>query len=460
MAAAVLGHPLMAAPTRKKPMNILFLTVDDLRPQLACYGVNWMKTPNIDRLAAGGTLFERAYSQFPICGPSRASMHSGLRPTITRFRKWNARIDVDCPGVLTLPEHFKNNGYLTQSIGKVIHDRDDCEKAWSEGAWLPEGVLGSEPGSYQIPENRALSKAKGAGPAVESAKVADTVYGDGQIAGRACEELKRLAAADKPFFLAVGFLRPHLPFNAPLKYWDLYSREKLPMADHPEPPKNGPAEALGNWAELRNYAGIPKEGPLDEATARMLIHGYCASVSYLDSQVGRVLDALDHLGLRDNTLIVLLADHGWQLGEHGMWSKHTLFERSLHCPLIVSGPGVSKGRRVAGLVEYVDVYPTLCDATGLPVPPHVQGSTILPLFGNPDGPGKEAVFSRHGTGESVKTDRYRYSEWRDKSGKIEARMLYDHQSDPDENINIAEEPGSEKVVAELSARIAELTSKS
>ncbi len=231
------------------------------------------------------------------------------------------------------------------------------------------------------------------------------------------------------------------------------------MAENPHPPRNVPKEALTNWEELRKYGGMPQEGPLDEATARKLIHGYCASVSYLDAQVGRVLDTLDALGLRKNTLIVLLADHGWQLGDHGLWSKHTLFEKTLHCPLILSGPGVSKGRRVAGLVEYVDVYPTLCAASDLPIPPHVQGRSFLSLLRNPDGAGKDAVFSRHGNGESVKTDRYRYSEWRAKSGTVVARMLYDHVSDPGENINIAEEPGSGKVVAELSRRIADQISK-
>lgn len=455
VATALLGQRIASAAPSSKTMNILFLIVDDLRLQLGCYGVSWMKTPNIDLLAAGGTVFERAYSQFPICGPSRASMFSGFRPTAERFRKWNARIDADAPGVVTLPEYFKNHGYLTQSLGKVIHDRDDCEQAWSEGAWVPDNVLGAVPGSYMVPENRALAEAKKAPPAYEAAGVDDSAYGDGQIATRACAELKQLAAQDKPFFLAVGFLRPHLPFSAPQRYWDLYDREKLPMAANPSPPGHMPGQALTNWEELRNYAGIPKQGPLDEATARALIHGYCASVSYMDAQVGRVLDTLDRLGEREKTLVVLVADHGWQLGEHGMWSKHTLFEHALHCPLIASGPGVARGRRTSGLVEYVDLYPTLCEAAGMPAPPHVQGRSFLPLLTNPGGPGKPAVFSRHGEGDSVKTDRYRYSEWRDKSGNVVGRMLYDHQADPEENTNIAAEPASAQIVAELAKLLAE-----
>ncbi len=455
LATAFLGDRLASAAPAPKPMNILFLIVDDLRLQLGCYGVPWMKTPNIDRLAAGGTVFDRAYSQFPICGPSRASMFSGFRPTAQRFRKWNARIDADAPGTVTLPEYFRNHGYLTQSLGKVIHDRDDCEQAWSEGAWVPDNVLGAVPGSYLVPENHALSEAKQPVPAYEAAAVDDSAYGDGMIAARACEELKNLAARDKPFFLAVGFLRPHLPFSAPQKYWDLYDRAALPMAANPKVPADVPKEALTNWEELRNYAGIPKQGPLDEATARALIHGYCASVSYMDAQVGRVLDTLDRLGERDKTLVVLVADHGWQLGEHGQWSKHTMFERALHCPLIASGPSVAPGRRASGLVEYVDLYPTLCEAGGLPAPAHVQGRSFLPLLINPAGSGKAAVFSRHGEGDSVKTDRYRYSEWRDKSGKVTARMLFDHQADPEENTNIAEDPGSSQVIAELSKLLAE-----
>ncbi len=453
VASALIGDRVSA--TTAQTMNILFLTVDDLRLQLGCYGVPWMKTPNIDRLAAGGTLFERAYSQFPVCGPSRASLHSGYRPTAERFQNWNARIDKDCPGVLTLAEHFKNNGYQTQSLGKVIHDRDDCEQGWSEGAWIPDGVLGASPNSYLIPENRAISVSKQMGPPYESADVEDSAYGDGQIADRACEELKKLASADNPFFLAVGFLRPHLPFSVPQRYWDLYARDKLPLAENPTAPLNAPKESLSDWGELRKYRGMPREGPLDEATARTLIHGYCAGVSYMDAQLGRVLDTLEKLGQAENTLVILVADHGWQLGDHGMWAKHTLYEQTLHCPLIVRGPGIPSGRRAAGLVEYVDVYPSLCEASGLQVPSHVQGRSFLSQLKNSDAPGKTAVFSRHGPGDSVKTDRYRYSEFRDPSGKVEARMLYDHKADPGENRNIAEEPDSSQIVAELSKILAD-----
>ena len=455
VATMILGSKLEASQTAAKKMNILFITADDLRLQAACYGVPWMKTPNIDRLAAGGTLFERAYSQYPVCGPSRASLHSGYRPTANRFRNWNARIDKDCPGVLTLAEHFKNNGYQTQSLGKVIHDRDDCEQGWSKGAWIPDKVLGAAPNSYLIPENHAISVSGQTGPPYESAAVEDSAYGDGQIADRACAELEKLASDDKPFFLAVGFLRPHLPFSVPQRYWDMYSRDSLPLAGNPTMPSNAPKESQSNWEELRKYAGMPQEGPLDEATARALIHGYCAGISYMDAQMGRVLDTLERLGQSKNTLVILVADHGWQLGDHGMWSKHTLYEQTLHCPLIARGPGIASGRRAEGLVEYVDVYPTLCEASGLAIPAHLQGRSFLPQLKDPDAPGKAAVFSRHGPGDSVKTDRYRYSEFRDKSGKVVARMLYDHKIDPGENANIAEEPGSSLVVAELSKILAD-----
>lgn len=453
-AALALGGRLGAAQAKKKPMNVLFLCVDDLRPQLACYGVNYLSTPNLDRLAASGTLFERNYCQYPVCGPSRASLLSGLRPTATRFRKWNQRVDVDCPGILTLPQHFRENGYITERLGKVFHDLDDCKDAWSDGAWIPDGVLGGSPGAYALEANQALAREKEHGPAYESAPVADGVYGDGQISARTIEELKRLSAQDKPFFLAAGFLRPHLPFNAPDRYWALYDKEKLPIAANPKPPENVSKEFLTEFGELRNYRGIPKQGPLTEDQNRTLVQGYCASVSYMDAQIGAVLDEVDRLGLRDNTLIVFWADHGWQLGEHGFWCKHTLFEPSLRTPLMVSGPGVLKGQRSTGLVENLDIYPTLCELAGLPIPPHVQGRSFVAQLRKPGAPGKEAVFSRFDQGDSIKTDRYRYSEWRDKDGKVTARMLYDHKVDPGENKNIAEDPASREIVANLAKQLA------
>lgn len=451
-AAMTVGNPMSNAGNSRAARNVLFLIVDDLRPQLGCYGLDWMATPHIDRLAKNGTLFERASCQFPVCGPSRASLLSGVRPTMSRFRKWNARVDADAPGILTLPQHFRQNGYATQSLGKVFHDSDDCIKSWSGGSWIPEGVLGGALNSYAIDSNRALAK-EGKSPPYESAAVEDSVYGDGRIAARAIEELRGYARQQTPFFLAVGFLRPHLPFNAPERYWKLYSRQKLPLARNPDSPRDVPKEALHNWEELRNYHNIPKQGPLDASTTRALIHGYCASTSYLDAQVGAVLHALAELKLRENTTIVFCADHGWQLGEHGLWTKHTLFQTALHTPLIVSGPDIPPGQRVQGLVENLDLYPTLCDLHGLTVPAHVEGKSLRPLLQNPSAPGKEAVFSRNSLGDSIKTDRYRYSEWRNEQGKVTGSTLYDHEIDPDEDHNIAGSSEHRDLVRDLSSRL-------
>ncbi len=438
---------------KSESMNILLFYVDDLRPQLACYGVTGMNTPHLDRLAAEGTLFERAYSQYPVCGPSRASLLSGLPPTADRYNVWNVRVEDDTPDVLTLPQHFKNHGYLTQSVGKVFHDVDDCEDAWSEGSWIPPKVLGGSPGSYAIEANRTISEEEGRGPAYESADVEDSAYGDAMIAERACEELARLSKTGKPFFLAAGFLRPHLPFCSPKQYWDLYDRNNLPIAAPGEPPIDVPKAALHNWQELRNYLGMPAEGPLDEETAKTLAHGYCAAVSYMDAQIGRVLAELKRLGLQENTLVALVADHGMQLGEHSLWAKHCLFETSLHCPLIMSGPGIPEGKRISGLAEYLDVYPTLCQAAGLEIPPHTRGKSLIPRLGKDEG--STYVFSRHANSESVKSDTHRYSEFRNDSGEITARMLYNHEADPGENINIAEDPRSAEIVKVLSSQIAE-----
>lgn len=452
-AAVALGRMAGAAPDTKKKMNVLLLYVDDLRLQLGCYGVDWIHTPNIDKLARQGVLFENAYSQYPICGPSRASMLTGLRPTPELFWKWNARVDVEKPDTVTLPELARRSGYATQCVGKVFHDIDDCESVWSEGAYIPPYVLGGSRNAYVTPEYRETVAGGGRGPAFERADVEADAYGDGMIADRACQDLRQLAAGERPFFHATGFLRPHLPFCAPSAYWDLYDRDALPMVPNPEPPANAPAQSVHNFQELRNYAGIPDEGPMDPELERTLVHGYCASVSYVDAQIGRVLDEVDRLGLQDNTLVVLLTDHGWQLGEHSIWTKHCLFEESLHCPLLFRRPGLPGGQRATGLAEYVDVYPTLCDLMDLPAPAHLQGRSLRAQLENPAAPGSEAVFSRIGNADSIKTATHRYSQWRGKDGRLEARMLYDHQRDPNENENIAEQADAQPVVQELAGRL-------
>ena len=252
-------------------------------------------------------------------------------------------------------------------------------------------------------------------------------------------DLKRLKEKDQPFFLAAGFLKPHLPFNAPKRFWDLYDRNQINMADNPFRPKDAPDNAMHNWGELRNYHGIPATGPLDDDFARTLVHGYYACVSYTDFLIGQLLNELNRLGLRENTIVILWGDHGWNLREHGMWCKHCNFETSLHSPLIVSAPGFRYNIQSSGLVEYVDIYPSLCELTGLPKPDHLQGSSFVPLMKEPNREWKRAVISRWQKGDSIRTQRYRYTEWTDDKGNVTARMLYDHKRDPMENINVAEQ---------------------
>jgi arylsulfatase A-like enzyme len=438
--------------------NVLFIAVDDLRPQLNCYGHKQMISPNIDRLASEGVTFLRSYCQVPVCGASRASLLTGVRPTQDRFVSYNVWAEKDLPGALSLAKHFRKNGYHTISNGKVFHHRTDCRDGWSEEPWRPKGTWRN----YLLKENVQLAaqNPRHAGPPYEAADVSDNAYFDGMIADKGISDLQRLKGRDKPFFLALGFLKPHLPFNAPKKYWDLYKREAIDLADNPFRPKGCPDAALHNWGELRAYEGIPKKGRLPDELARTLVHGYYACVSYTDAQIGRVLDELERLGLRKNTVVVLWGDHGWNLREHGLWCKHCNFETSLHSPLIVTGPEISRGRRTNALTEYLDIYPSLCQLCNLPRPAHLQGKSFVPVLAEPNRKWKKAVFSRYYSGDSVKTDRYRYTEWRDKKGNVHARMLYDHYVDWAENVNIAEKPEYKDLVKEMSNMLDEIRRQS
>ncbi len=435
----------------QKP-NVLFIPIDDLRPQLFCYGREQMVSPNIDRVAHDGVVFTRSFCQVPVCGATRASLLSGVRPTRDRFTNYYTWVDEDLPGALTLPEHFRNHGYVTLSNGKVFHHRTDCaERSWSAEPWHPAGIAKESWRNYLLPENKALDVAHDhRGPPFECADVPDNAYFDGQIADRTITDLRRLAKEGEPFFLAAGFIKPHLPFNAPKKYWDYYQRDEIELADNPFKPRGAPDAAMHNWGELRAYFDVPKEGPLPDEMARTLIHGYYAATSFTDAQVGRLLDELDALDLRENTVVVLWGDHGWQLGEHSLWCKHCNFETSLNAPLIVSAPWMAGDRRCDALVEFADVYPTLCALAGLPRPDHLEGTSFAPLMEEPARPWKPAAFSRYNAGDSIRTDRHLYTEWTDDEGSLTARMLYDHEADPDENVNISEAPENAALVAELS----------
>lgn len=442
---------------KKNKPNILFIPIDDLRPQLNCYGQHQMVTPNIDKLAADGVLFSRPYCQVPVCGATRASLLTGVRPTRERFVTYYTMADHDLPGALTLPQHFRNNGYETVSVGKVFHHREDtAERSWSTEPWHPSAQPGESWRNYLLEENRAADRAEThCGPPYECIDVSDEAYYDGQIARRGVDEMRRLCQGDAPWFLAAGFVKPHLPFNAPKRYWDRYRRDGIDLAGNPFAPQGAPPEAMHNWGELRQYFDVPAEGPLPDEMARTLIHGYYAATSYTDAQVGLLVQELDRLGERENTVVVLWGDHGWQLGEHGLWCKHCNFNTSLWSPLIVSAPWMGAEKRCDALVEFVDIYPTLCEFAGLPKPGHLEGTSFLPLMDDPQRDWKRAVFSRYFAGDSIRTDRYLYTEWTDDAGSVTARMLYDHQTDSDENVNLAADAACAERVRELGTALAE-----
>ena len=453
--------------------NVLFVVVDDLRPQLGCYGQDWILSPNIDRLAQDGLLFERAYCQQAICAPSRASVLSGCRPDTTTIYGLRTPLRTAMPDVISLPQHFRKNGYETVSVGKVYHHAKDDLQGWStepfqsKGDWKGRGYLTDEAIEAIIRcdrEQEAMgSSRRGLGPAYEAADVADEGYHDGKDALAAIRELQRLATLERPFFLGLGFHKPHLPFAAPKRYWNMYDPAAIPLAANPFAPEGVTEFSLTDFGELRGYFGMPKEGRIPDDLARNLIHGYAACVTYMDAQLGKVLDELQALGLAENTVILLWGDHGWKLGEHDSWSKHTNFEIDARAPMLVSTPQTrGTAQRTSALVEFVDMYPSLCELCGLPVPDHCEGTSFAPLIGDPEQPWKRAAFSqyprRNGEvmGYTMRTARYRYTEWQDRaSGEVLARELYDHQSDPQENVNQVAYPEAAALVDELSAMLAQ-----
>ncbi len=438
-----------------KPPNVLFIAVDDLRPQIFSFGQEKMVTPNIDRLAKQGVLFQRAYCMVPTCGASRASLMTSIRPARDRFTTHLTYAEKDAKGITTLNTHFKNHGYHTVSLGKIFHHPSDNAQGWSEEPWRPKSTTYAKKESMANARKKAGKSARGL--PYESADVADDFYGDGKLADRAIADLKRLGRQEQPFFLAVGFFKPHLPFVAPDRYWNRYPESDVRMPDNYHAPKDAPREAIHSSGELRAYANVPPKGVIPEDLARKLIRGYHACVSYTDQHIGRLLDELENAGLKDNTIVVLWGDHGWNLGEHTLWCKHCCFETSMNAPLIISAPmlkGVARGKKSMALTEFIDIYPSLCELAGLPIPRHVQGKSFLPVLKNPTGTVKDFAIGRFGGGDTIRTDRYRFTVYSDKKGAPVARMLYDHVSDPGENVNISERSENAEVVGALAARLA------
>lgn len=437
--------------TAKKP-NVLFIAVDDLRPTLGAYGNKKVISPNIDELASKGIVFENAYASVPTCGASRASLLTGIRPTRERFKISYSRIDEDTPDATTLPKLFKEHGYQAISLGKITHRPADIADHWSEKPIKPPFNAYHTKKNLDIQKKIKSGEIKGLFRAYpyESAEVEESKYFDGRVAELAVERLGQLKNSDKPFFLAVGFSKPHLPFSVPKKYWDMYPEEKIVLPTNYFNPRYAPRQAISKFGELRGYYGVPKKGPVSDEMALKLIHGYHAAVSFADAQVGKVLAALDENQLRENTIIVLWGDHGWQIGEHKIWNKHSNFKTGLHSPLIFSVPGKKQNLRTSAVTEFVDIFPTLCDLVGLPKPKQLQGESVASLLDNPDKHSNTSAYGRWTGGDTIFTERYAYTEWSQKeSGKKVARMLFDHSKDPDENVNIAERKENEALIKKL-----------
>ena len=432
-------------------LNVLFIAVDDLRPELGCYGSEQIKTPNIDRLAARGTVFRRAYCQVAVCGASRASLLTGWRPTKDRFLTYKTFAEKDAPHAMTLPEEFRKNGYFCISNGKIFHHKQDTAKrSWSEPPWRPSigGTTTLDPESETM-----RGGTKNRGPVFEAPDVPDNAYPDGQIAEKTINDLNRMKKTGSPFFLACGFLKPHLPFYAPKKYWDFYDAASINLADNRYRPENAP-QALRGSGEIHSYHNRNIQFNSDE-WHRSCRHGYFACVSYIDAQVGKLLDTLDDLGLSENTIVILWGDHGWHLGEHDFWGKHNVMHLSTNSPLIVAAPGFDSHQTCDRLVEFVDIYPSLCDLARISTTNEtLQGKSFQPLLKDPTRIWKQAVYSKFGPAVSLITQRYNYAEF--SNGE---KMLFDLEKDPAENVNIVAAPEHQSLVASLGELLRIGTSK-
>jgi arylsulfatase A-like enzyme len=432
-----------------KPMNILFIAVDDLRPELNFYGANHIHSPNLDKLADESLVFNKAYCNVPVCGASRASLLTGMRPTRHRFINYSTRADVDAANAISLPKLLKQNGYNTISNGKIYHHLQDDSLAW-DNIWFPEGNIRD----YQLEQNKLITEKTGYGYPVENVDVNDGAYFDGKIANKGIENLKKLKNSKEPFFLALGFMKPHLPFNSPKKYWDLYNRENIELPESYIQPKTTPKQAFNNYGELRRYNGIPKKGHLPNDLAKELIHGYYACVSYLDAQIGRVLKELEDLGLAESTTVILWGDHGWNLGDHQLWCKHSTFETALKTPLLIKVPGKTNGETTDAITEYIDIYPSLAELAGIKLPDTVEGKSFIPII-NGEKPKKDWAINKYKDAVTlIKGDLF-YTEWTKDDGVAYARMLFDHKTDPLELDNLAEKPENRELVNNLSIELRE-----
>ncbi|TWT84293.1 Arylsulfatase [Planctomycetes bacterium CA13] len=494
----LLAATVHAQATAADRPNVLFISVDDLRPELGCYGNEEIKTPHFDAFSKRATTFTQAYCQAAVCAPSRASVMTGLRPDSTRVWDLRGNFRQNLPDVVTLPQHFHKHGYHTVSMGKIFHNHMPDRVSFDEpdlrpAKYMTAELIDREPESFYHDDalnaelvrirKRRLEKNPNAyadgwayGRSTESFDAPDSEFYDGAQTDLAIQTLGRLKEKKQPFFLALGYYRPHLPFVAPTKYWELYDRDQLSMASNPFLPKNSPVMAMNSAYELKGCYDLehvkhPSVAKLTEQEARLLKHGYYASVSFVDACLGKLLKGLTEHGLDKNTIIVVWGDHGWKLGEHGSWCKQTNYDIDLRVPLLVHVPGQTSSGACRAIVELVDLYPTLCDAAGIAIPDNMEGTSFLPLLSDPELNWKSAAFSQfHRSprvtpdggrymGLSMVTSRYHYVQWRDwnhvtgVAGDLVAVELYDQQVDPSENTNIAGLDKHQPLVTKLSQQL-------
>ena len=483
-----------------KQKNILFIAIDDLKPLLSNYGETQMITPNFDRLADMGMTFTNAHVQYAVCGASRASVMTGTNPDTNKV--WDLHTDFrdSAPNLVSMPEHLINQGYESTGSGKIYHIPSAAKghdgKTWSIPHQMPKNYDPNygEPGLgyYQNNETkkeiaRLTAEAESKGlkrgkirryvfkrfkPSTESADVSDTAYNDGLYTQTALKQLESLENGNKPWFLAVGYQKPHLPFVAPKKYWDLYDRDKINLAPFQQLSEGTPKFAFHSFGEIRAFSDIDSKlkigDKIPEAKQRELIHGYMACISYIDAQIGILLDNLEKRNILDETVIVLWGDHGFHLGDHTEWCKHSNFEQATRIPFMFAGPGVKKNQKSHHPVNLVDLFPTIFDLAGVKQHPQTDGKSLVPLLDDNNATNVDMDYAYHQymrgkkMGYSIRTERYRYTEWHDNNyrsyndyntSKISGRELYDYKNDPLETKNFVKDPSYLKVVKELKSKL-------
>ena len=486
----------------QKKHNILFISIDDLRPTLGVYGDPIVFSPNIDQLAAEGITFKEAFCQSAVCAPSRASLMTGVRPDSTRVWHLGDKFREINPDAVTMPQHFSKHGYHTVNLGKIFHNYMPDSISWDEPDLRPARYLKDEwlkrdgETFYISPAVNASQKIKrdsllklrpvryadgwNTGPAWEAADVHDTMYYDGAQNKLVEKTLTRLAKSEQPFFMGLGYFRPHLPFTVPKKYWDLYDKNTIPLSDNPDIPKNAPVQTMNSMYELRHYDGFSHIShptgtyKMSEDTVRTLRQGYYASVSYVDALIGDLVSHLKELNIYENTIIIVWGDHGYKLGDHNSWGKMTNYNIDLKVPIIIRYPNQpNRGTQTKGITELVDLFPTLCDIADIEAPDYMQGTSLVPLIHDPKRAWKTAAFSQFHRrpkvsadgqrymGYSINTDQYHYIEWyswdhkKGLKGALKDIELYDRINDPFEMTNIANKQETNETRKELANQLSD-----